>query len=188
MTASTLLDRHASAWIRPSSTLSGSLPTFLVWQARFSMDKAEQHPQWLVEAREHEHTPETVEYERRALRHRCYARPTYGRRALLRRYGISSFVFRARRPFHPERLYATLNEARPRPGALAGLLRLKGFAWLATQPNQQAHAALAGTQFTMSPGPPWWAAIPRRVWPPELGPMFEEEARLEMRSPRSTST
>ena len=60
-------------------------------------------------------------------------------------FGISSFIFRAKRPFHPERLQAALG-SRPRPGALAGLLRLKGFAWLATQPRQQAHAALAGTR------------------------------------------
>ena len=118
-------------------------PSSLFDKARFSMQEAEEHPEWLKEAREHEHTPETVEY------------------------GISSFVFRAKRPFHPERLHAALG-SRPRLGALAGLLRLKGFAWLATRPSQQAHAALAGTQFTMSPGPPWWAAIPRKQWPDEL--------------------
>ena len=79
-------------------------PATLLGTARFSMDKAEEHPQWLKEAREHEHTPETLEY------------------------GISSFVFRAKRPFHPMRLQAALG-SRPLPGALAGLLRLKGFAW-----------------------------------------------------------
>ncbi len=108
-------------------------PVALLSKGRFSMDKAAQHPQWLKEAREHEHTPETLEY------------------------GISSFVFRAKKPFHPECLRAALG-SRPRLGALAGLLRLKGFAWLATRPTQQAHAALAGTTFSMSPGAPWVAA------------------------------
>ena len=105
-------------------------PAVLLGKERFQLRKAEEHPQWLAEAREHEHTPETVEY------------------------GISSFVFRARRPFHPERLYSAM-EARPRPGALRNLLRVKGFAWLATRPNQQAIVAIAGTQFTLLPGERW---------------------------------
>ena len=128
-------------------------PPALLDKARFSMQRAEEHPQWLAEAREHEHTPETVEY------------------------GISSFIFRAKRPFHPERLHAALG-GRPRKGALAALLRLKGFAWLATRPDQQAHAALAGTQFTMTPGPPWWAAVPRQHWPEGLAEDFQAEERL----------
>jgi G3E family GTPase len=87
-------------------------PATLLDKARFSMAQAAAHPQWLKEAREHEHTPETLEY------------------------GISSFVFRAKRPFHPWRLQNALG-VRPRPGALAGLLRLKGVAWHGDAPNQQ---------------------------------------------------
>ena len=76
-------------------------PATLLSKRRFSMDKAERHPQWLAEAREHEHTPETVEY------------------------GISSFIFRAKRPFHPERLDAALGR-RPLPGALGGRVVWRG--------------------------------------------------------------
>jgi len=108
-------------------------PALLLGTKRFSLDKAEQNTRWLVEARQNEHTPETAEY------------------------GISSFVFRARRPFHPERLQAALGR-RPRVGALDRVLRLKGVAWLATRHGTQAHADIAGTQFTVAPGPPWWAA------------------------------
>ena len=91
-------------------------PASLLGKARFSMRKAEAHPQWLKEAREHEHTPETVEY------------------------GISNFVFHARRPFHPKRLHEALG-CPPLGGALSHLLRLKGIAWLASKNRQQAHAA-----------------------------------------------
>ena len=112
-------------------TTRGELsPDLLLNHARFKLEQAEEHPQWLVEAREHEHTPETVEY------------------------GISSFIFRAKRPFHPERLHAALGR-RPRPGALSRLLRLKGIAWLATRRHEQTVAALAGTQFSLCPGEPW---------------------------------
>ena len=118
-------------------------PTTLLEQGRFSMRKAAQHPQWLKEARENEHVPESIEYN------------------------ISSFIFRAKRPFHPERLQATLG-TRPLPEALTGLLRAKGFAWLAHRRVRQAHVALAGTQFTVKPGPAWWAVIPRHQWPDGL--------------------
>ena len=92
-------------------------------------------------------------------------------------YGISSFIFRARRPFHPARLHAALC-VRPRAGPLARLLRLKGIAWLATRHEQQASLALAGTQFELTPGPPWWAALPREEWPEglqeDIGPLWDE--------------
>ena len=105
-------------------------PACLLGKERFQLRHAEKHPQWLAEARENEHTPETVEY------------------------GISSFIYRATRPFHPQRLHAALGVS-PREGALGRLLRLKGFAWLATRHKRQVNLALAGSQFSVSPGPPW---------------------------------
>jgi G3E family GTPase len=95
-------------------------PAMLLDKARFSLEKAAAHPTWLSEARENEHRPETVEY------------------------GISSFVYRAKRPFHPARLLAALG-SRPRPGALKHLLRVKGVAWFATRYDYQGHVVLAGT-------------------------------------------
>lgn len=53
----------------------------------FSAIKAAEHPEWLVEARHGQHTPETVEY------------------------AVSSFTYRNRLPFHPQRLYDALNSA-----------------------------------------------------------------------------
>ena len=125
-------------------------PSALLDTARFSMRKAEAHPQWLKEAREHEHTPETIEY------------------------GISSFVFQARLPFHPERLHAALG-GRPRAGALSKLLRVKGFAWLAPWQSRQGVVALAGTQFAIKPGEPWWASIKPEHWPPDLKKAIKKE-------------
>ena len=132
-------------------------PSALLDKSRFSLRQAEKHPQWLQEAREHEHTPETIEY------------------------GISSFVYRASRPFHPERLHAALG-VRPRPGALAGLLRLKGFAWLATRNKRQVVLAVAGTQFGVTPGPPWWAFLGREHWPKDLDTSAWHESHGDRRT------
>ena len=126
-------------------------PALLLGQGRFSLRKAQEHPQWLKEAREHEHTPETVEY------------------------GISSFIYTATRPFHPKRLHTALASQHfrvakraGRAGPLGRLVRLKGFAWLATRNKRQINLALAGTQFRVSPGPAWWAVKPKCQWPDGL--------------------
>jgi G3E family GTPase len=70
---------------------------------RFSMDDASKFPGWL----EPEHTPETTEYN------------------------ISSFVFRSKRPFHPDRLYNILYPPAGVKNALDRVVRSKGFFWLA---------------------------------------------------------
>ena len=56
---------------------------------------------------------------------------------------------------------------------------VQGILWLATRHQQQAHAALAGTQFSLAPGPPWWDALDRELWPSglkeEIAPLWDEE-------------
>ena len=71
----------------------------------FSFEAAHSHPLWYRElAGFKDHVPETDEY------------------------GVSSFVYRARRPFAPAKLHAFFNKPWP------GVIRAKGFFWLATRP------------------------------------------------------
>lgn len=106
---------------------------------RFSPEAAAAAPGWLRELRG-QHVPETAEF------------------------GVTSFVFRARRPFHPQRLHATLYES----DALAAVVRSKGVWWLAVESGSDDSAlwSQAGRVFQFSPGRPWWATVDKSDWPP----------------------
>lgn len=74
-------------------------------------------------------------------------------------YGVSSFVFRARRPFHPQRFYDRLNSN------WNGVLRSKGFFWLASRLDKIGVWSQAGRVARLDFGGFWWAAVPREHWP-----------------------
>ncbi|MCG5054696.1 MAG: zinc metallochaperone GTPase ZigA [Myxococcales bacterium] len=74
-------------------------------------------------------------------------------------YGISSFVYRARRPFHPERLHAHFGDEWP------GVLRSKGFFWLATRMGEVGSWSQAGAACQTGRAGFWWASMPRSTWP-----------------------
>jgi G3E family GTPase len=102
----------------------------------FDFDRAHEHPMWAKELYGFaHHTPETEEY------------------------GISSFVYRARLPFHPAKVHAVLN------GDLPGVIRAKGHFWLASRPNWVAEFSLAGAVSSVTPLGGWWASVPRERWP-----------------------
>ena len=102
----------------------------------FDFETAHEHPLWAKELYGFaDHVPETEEY------------------------GVSSFVYRARRPFDPARIHDLLN------GPLPGVIRAKGHFWVATRPNWVAEFSLAGALSSIAPLGGWWAAIPRERWP-----------------------
>lgn len=120
---------------------------------RFSMEEAEQAAGWLAEMRG-EHTPETETY------------------------GIGSFVYRARRPFHPQRLYACFHEEWP------GVMRSKGFFWIASRPELALLWSQAGTTCQSDPVGCWMAALSREEWPTEAeDPGFHAELLQQWEDP-----
>lgn len=78
-------------------------------------------------------------------------------------YGVSSFVYRARRPFHPEKFAAFMGRTWP------GLVRAKGLFWLATRPAWVADFSLAGASTRIGAMGFWWAAVPQERWPEHPG-------------------
>jgi G3E family GTPase len=95
----------------------------------FDFEKASQAAGWIKELNE-EHTPETEAY------------------------GISSFVYRRRRPFHPERLMKWL-EHWPEE-----VIRAKGFFWLASRNDMAGLISQAGSSITIQAAGEWVAAYP----------------------------
>jgi len=73
-------------------------------------------------------------------------------------FGISSFVFRHRWPFHPRRLASALHRVWP------GVMRSKGFFWLATRPDVQGLWSQAGLSIQLEPVAEWFAATPECDW------------------------
>jgi G3E family GTPase len=95
----------------------------------FDFEKASQAAGWIKELNE-EHTPETEEY------------------------GISSFVYRRRRPFHPERL---MNWFENWP---VEVVRAKGFFWLASRNDMCVLLSQAGTSIMIQGAGEWIAVYP----------------------------
>ena len=74
-------------------------------------------------------------------------------------YGVNSFVYRSRRPFHPQRFFDRLSQD------WNGVLRSKGFFWLASRLDKIGVWSQAGRVARLDFGGFWWAAVPRSHWP-----------------------
>ncbi|WP_044338486.1 GTP-binding protein [Rossellomorea aquimaris] len=95
----------------------------------FDFEKASQAAGWIKELQE-EHTPETEEY------------------------GISSFVYRRNKPFHPERFMAWMEEWP------VDIVRAKGFFWLPTRNDMTGLLSQAGPSIIIQGAGEWVAAYP----------------------------
>ena len=102
----------------------------------FDFEEAQKAPGWLKEMRG-EHIPETEEY------------------------GIASFSYEARRPFHPEKFLNFLHSTQK----FGKLIRSKGFFWLATRPEFAGQWSQAGGIAHYGFAGMFWKAVPEKDWP-----------------------
>jgi G3E family GTPase len=102
----------------------------------FDFERAQSAPGWLKEMRG-EHIPETEEY------------------------GISSFSFFARRPFHPEKFFHFLHDTEK----FGKLIRSKGYFWLATRPLFSGQWNQAGGIAHYGFAAMFWKSVPKKDWP-----------------------
>jgi G3E family GTPase len=101
---------------------------------RFDLEKASESAAWLQELN-NVHTPETE------------------------KYGIKSFVFTARKPFHPERLNDILDDE-----TLDNIIRAKGMFWLATRPAYIGLYSKAGNSHVFEAIGTWFDTLPESDW------------------------
>ncbi|OJF89766.1 GTP-binding protein [Pararhizobium antarcticum] len=107
---------------------------------RFDFAQAETHPLWYKELHGFkDHIPETEEY------------------------GIRSFVYRARQPLDPMKFQSFIDRSWP------GVVRAKGFFWLATRPHHVGEISQAGALVRTSKMGLWWASVPKDQWPQDPG-------------------
>ena len=102
----------------------------------FNFERAQQAPGWMKEMRG-EHLPETQEY------------------------GIASFCYEARRPFHPDHFHDFLHGTEQ----FGKLIRSKGYFWLATRPQFAGQWSQAGGIARYGFAGMFWKAVPEKNWP-----------------------
>lgn len=90
-------------------------------------------------------------------------------------YGLSSFSFEARQPFHPARLWDFFHKEHK------GLVRSKGFFWLAEERDECWFYSLAGRMAFLQVMGRWWAAVPKERWPKDKE--TKEEIRKQWKDP-----
>lgn len=103
----------------------------ILYTNMFDFEEAQSSSGWQLELEKEIHTPESEAY------------------------GISSFVFKNAKPFHPERFWKYLNTSYP-----SEIIRAKGLFWLASRPSEALNFSQAGGSSRLEGAGVWWCSMP----------------------------
>ena len=112
------------------TTYSKLAPKEILNTGLFNFEEAEQNAGWIEELNKDEHTPETEEY------------------------GISSFVYRSKKPFDPKRFWEYVQNKFPNT-----VIRSKGLFWLSSRPDQALVWSQAGGSLKADGAGVWWSSM-----------------------------
>jgi G3E family GTPase len=131
------------------ATYSKIEPKAILNTGLFNFEEAEQSAGWIEELNKDEHTPETEEY------------------------GISSFVYRSKKPFDAARFLRYVQDKFPN-----NIIRSKGLFWLSSRPGQALVWGQAGGSLKADNAGVWWSSMPfeKRI---QFAPFLENQKEIE---------
>lgn len=128
------------------SSYSKVSPSRILNTGLFDFEEAEQSAGWIEELKKEEHTPETEEY------------------------GISSFVYKSKKPFDPVRFMDYIQQSFP-----PSVIRSKGLFWLASRPDQALIWGQAGGSLKADSAGVWWSSMPFESRIQQMGFIHNQE-------------
>ncbi|MEM1376552.1 MAG: GTP-binding protein [Pseudomonadota bacterium] len=139
----------------------------------FDFERAEEYPTWFKEMEKGEEQAATSEHAHGSDNGGGNGHGHNSGHHLVHshshEFGLTAFVYRARRPFVPERFMKFTESPIP------GLIRSKGFFWLCTRMDVAGDFQLAGKLKDYALAGKWYSSIPEKDWTPAMRDFIKDE-------------
>ena len=126
----------------------------------FDFDKAQEYPTWVQEIEKEGvqgQSEQSAEHNHGLIHSHSHE------------FGLTTFVYRARRPFIPTRILDFMETPIP------GLIRAKGYFWLCTRMDHAGNFQLAGKLKEYDAAGKWYSTVPESEWTPDMREFIEKE-------------
>ncbi|MFD2178445.1 GTP-binding protein [Veronia pacifica] len=135
----------------------------IMYTHSFDFEKAQEYPTWVQEiekesAQDQSESSKESDHQDHGLIH-----------SHSHEFGLTTFVYRARKPFVPERILDFMETPIP------GLIRAKGYFWLCTRMDHAGNFQLAGKLKEYDAAGKWYSTVPESEWTPDMREFIEKE-------------